>query len=115
MMLLHFLQRILKTLPLTLSSAIEYFAEQASQTIFIGSYLWRGTGSNGTFDPQGPPRPWRKNGITPESKERVAQHDRLAAFRSHRHQRQRRTDPALDRLDVAPRADGQIGELAAVR
>src|SRR5690349_19241231 len=39
MMLLHFLQRILKTLPLTLSSAIEYFAEQASQTIFIGSYL----------------------------------------------------------------------------
>src|SRR5262245_26406284 len=35
MMLLHFLQRILKTLPRTFSSAIEYLAEQASQTIFI--------------------------------------------------------------------------------
>src|SRR4051794_40495043 len=36
MMLLHFLQRILKTLPWTLSSEIEYLAWQASQTIFIG-------------------------------------------------------------------------------
>ena len=35
MMLLHFLQRILKTLPCTLSSEIEYLAEQASQTIFM--------------------------------------------------------------------------------
>src|SRR6185436_19407358 len=35
MMLLHFLQRILNTLPRTFSSAIEYLAEQASQTIFI--------------------------------------------------------------------------------
>jgi hypothetical protein len=34
-MLLHFLQRILKTLPRTFSSAMEYFAEQASQTIFM--------------------------------------------------------------------------------
>jgi hypothetical protein len=48
MMLLHFLQRILKTLPLTLSSAIEYFAEHASQTIFMASYLARGTGSLGS-------------------------------------------------------------------
>jgi hypothetical protein len=36
MMLLHFLQRILKTLPWTLSSEIEYLAWQASQTIFMG-------------------------------------------------------------------------------
>ena len=35
MMLLHFLQRILNTLPRTFSSAMEYLAEQASQTIFI--------------------------------------------------------------------------------
>jgi len=35
MTLLHFLQRILKTLPMTLSSEIEYLAWQASQTIFI--------------------------------------------------------------------------------
>jgi hypothetical protein len=35
-MLLHFLQRILKTLPWTLSSEIEYLAWQASQTIFMG-------------------------------------------------------------------------------
>src|SRR6476620_2118823 len=35
MMLLHFLQRILKTLPWTLSSEIEYLAWQASHTIFI--------------------------------------------------------------------------------
>ena len=33
MMLLHFLQRILKTLPRTFSSAIEYLAEQASQAL----------------------------------------------------------------------------------
>src|SRR5262245_56002343 len=36
MMLLHFLQRILKTLPWTLSSEIEYLAWQASHTIFMG-------------------------------------------------------------------------------
>jgi hypothetical protein len=42
MMLLHFLQRILKTLPWTLSSAIEYLAPQASQTIFMGAFLVSG-------------------------------------------------------------------------
>src|SRR5436190_16233244 len=44
MMLLHFLQRILKTLPWTLSSEIEYLAWQASQTIFIviPAYVVRG-------------------------------------------------------------------------
>src|SRR5262245_48239553 len=36
MMLLHFLQRILKTLPWTLSSEIEYLAWHASHTIFMG-------------------------------------------------------------------------------
>ncbi len=35
MMWLHFLQRILKTLPRTLSSEMEYFVAQESQTIFI--------------------------------------------------------------------------------
>src|SRR5262245_57793018 len=35
MMWLHFLQRILNTLPRTLSSAIEYLVAQLSQTIFI--------------------------------------------------------------------------------
>src|SRR5258706_10354561 len=35
MMCEHFLQRILKTLPLTFSSAMEYLVEQLSQTIFI--------------------------------------------------------------------------------
>ena len=35
MMWLHFLQRILKTLPRTLSSEIEYLVAQESQTIFI--------------------------------------------------------------------------------
>src|SRR5690606_937998 len=38
---LHFLHRILKTLPWTLSSAMEYFAPQLSQTIFIGEPLLR--------------------------------------------------------------------------
>src|SRR6185295_14818098 len=32
---LHFLQRILNTFPATFSSAIEYFAPQLSQTIFM--------------------------------------------------------------------------------
>jgi hypothetical protein len=49
MMLLHFLQRILKTLPLTFSSAIEYFAEHASQTIFMMA-----------LDPQAPWPAWQK-------------------------------------------------------
>jgi hypothetical protein len=44
MMLLHFLQRILKTLPWTFSSAIEYFAEQASQTIFM-AFLFLASGA----------------------------------------------------------------------
>jgi len=35
MMFWHFLQRILKTLPLTFSSAIEYLVLQLSQMIFI--------------------------------------------------------------------------------
>src|SRR3954464_1607220 len=39
MMWLHFLQRILKTLPRTLSSEIEYLVEQESQTIFISASL----------------------------------------------------------------------------
>src|SRR5262245_4493393 len=39
MMWLHFLQRILKTLPRTLSSEMEYFVEQESQTIFISASL----------------------------------------------------------------------------
>ena len=34
-MWLHFLQRILKTLPATLSSAMLYFASHASQTILM--------------------------------------------------------------------------------
>ncbi len=37
MMWLHFLQRILKTLPRTFSSAIEYLVPQESQTIFINA------------------------------------------------------------------------------
>src|SRR4051812_3610375 len=50
MMLLHFLQRILKTLPWTLSSEIEYLAWQASQTIFMVSPASRGSSV-------GPPSP----------------------------------------------------------
>ena len=38
---LHFLQRILNALPWILSSAIEYLAWQASQTIFMGSSFRR--------------------------------------------------------------------------
>jgi hypothetical protein len=45
-MLLHFLQRILKTLPWTLSSEIEYLAWQASQTIFMGGFLNEFLGSD---------------------------------------------------------------------
>src|ERR1700754_3614366 len=41
MMWLHFLQRILKTLPRTLSSEIEYLVPQESQTIFINASFWR--------------------------------------------------------------------------
>ena len=39
MMWLHFLQRILKTLPRTFSSAIEYLVAQESQTIFINASI----------------------------------------------------------------------------
>src|SRR4051794_4137999 len=39
---LHFLQRILKTLPATFSSAIEYLAPQLSQTIFMDGVLSSG-------------------------------------------------------------------------
>src|SRR4029453_10220874 len=42
MMWLHFLQRILKALPRTLSSEIEYLAWHASQTIFIESSFGSG-------------------------------------------------------------------------
>ena len=41
MMWLHFLQRILKTLPRTLSSEIEYLVPQESQMIFINASIWR--------------------------------------------------------------------------
>jgi hypothetical protein len=43
-MWLHFLHRILKTFPRTLSSEIEYFVEQESQTIFISASLGRDHG-----------------------------------------------------------------------
>src|SRR4051794_18900827 len=39
MMWLHFLHRILKTLPRTLSSEIAYFVRQLSQTTFIDALL----------------------------------------------------------------------------
>src|SRR5204863_9146406 len=42
MMWLHFLQRILKAFPRTLSSEIEYLAWHASQTIFIESSFGAG-------------------------------------------------------------------------
>jgi hypothetical protein len=39
MMWLHFLQRILKTLPRTLASEIEYLVPQESQMIFINASI----------------------------------------------------------------------------
>jgi hypothetical protein len=41
MMWLHFLQRILKTFPRTLSSEIEYLVPQESQMIFINASIRR--------------------------------------------------------------------------
>jgi hypothetical protein len=41
MMWLHFLQRILKTFPRTLSSEIEYLVPHESQTIFINASFRR--------------------------------------------------------------------------
>src|SRR5580692_3793788 len=46
MMWLHFLQRILKTLPRTFSSAIEYLVPHESQTIFINASIQEGSGCN---------------------------------------------------------------------
>jgi hypothetical protein len=46
MMWLHFLQRILKAFPRTLSSEIEYLAWHASQTIFIESSFGAGRKSS---------------------------------------------------------------------
>src|SRR4051812_42091703 len=45
MMWLHFLHRILKTFPRTLSSEIEYFVPHESQTIFINASFQRGNRS----------------------------------------------------------------------
>ena len=50
MMWLHFLQRILKTFPRTLSSEIEYLVPQESQMIFINASIRRSRRPTRTFD-----------------------------------------------------------------
>jgi hypothetical protein len=47
MMWLHFLQRILKTFPRTLSSEIEYLVPQESQMIFINASIGRSRRDDG--------------------------------------------------------------------
>src|SRR5262245_61301765 len=100
MMLLHFLQRILKTLPWTLSSEIEYLAWQASQTIFISipERVLR----------VGPPRPQQLGKIVTQLREWVVQPDGLAAVRPDGHQAERHARHALDRLDVGARRRREI-------
>ena len=49
MMWLHFLQRILKTLPRTLSSEIEYLVPQESQMIFINASIRRSRRDDGAI------------------------------------------------------------------
>src|SRR5215216_450087 len=127
MMLLHFLQRILKTLPLTLSSAIEYFAEQASQTIFIVRFLSVGRapqGSSGGTDATATgsvgsalePQRWAplgKKNATPANRpiaslnaslrrwmsEALAQDHGVGPVRTYRHQVERHPGQPLDRID----------------
>src|SRR5690606_14485888 len=119
MMLLHFLQRILNTLPRTFSSAIEYLAEQASQTIFIvgprearhqqGANLasscakWpekykeeARAGATRRVGTRAPDRCWRLF----SAGERIAQQDRVGAVGADRHQPHRGADEALEGAHV---------------
>src|SRR6185436_13944308 len=110
MMLLHFLQRILNTLPRTFSSAIEYLAEQASQTIFIMAPERRASSRAQTLANNGRERPveYRVQARTGATRrlgtltsnicwrffsgaERVAQKDRFGALGADRHQPHRHT------------------------
>src|SRR5258706_14518779 len=100
MMLLHFLQRILKTLPWTLSSEIEYLAWQASQTIFMGGSC---TGS-GAGTPEAATSWKNRNTTRPRAGrplgERIVQPNGLGAVRTDGYQAERNAGHALDRLDV---------------
>src|SRR5450755_3371070 len=66
MMWLHFLQRILKTLPRTFSSAIEYLVPHESQTIFINASIQGDQATAPKTDKRRaraePEKAWRKAG-----------------------------------------------------
>src|SRR5450432_986156 len=59
MMWLHFLHRILKTFPRTLSSEIEYLVPQESQTIFINASFWRRNRSRDLTDARRARQSWK--------------------------------------------------------
>src|SRR5450432_2006552 len=59
MMWLHFLHRILKTFPRTLSSEIEYLVPQESQTIFINASFWRRNRSRKLTDARRARQSWK--------------------------------------------------------
>src|SRR5688572_20454050 len=110
-MLLHFLQRILKTLPWTLSSEIEYLAWQASQTIFMGIPVF----AVHALRPPSEPSPWRKDRITNRGAtlraERVRQPDRFASIWANGDQAERDTGHLGNRLNVGACALGQVANV----
>src|SRR5262249_6229302 len=108
MMLLHFLHRILKTLPWTLSSEIEYLAWQASQTIFMSASC----AGSGSRTPKSNTA-WRK--IVTRLRKRVAQPDGFATIGSNGHQVERNAGHSLDRFDVGTRRCREIRDVARCR